>query len=455
MTTSRTVSELAESAQFDIQIRQALLAAQHGTRQVGLLIIDFDGCESSTQGADAQSDDLREKAVALIGSVLRDSDTLCRMPGAGTAVLLSSLGSPEDAALVAEKILHKLDQSLRLEPREPQAQIGVALFPHHGDSASSLLHCADLALSNARKNRERCVLYSPEFNGSPRPPLHLRELRQAIVQDQLFVLYQPKIDLRNDRITGLEALVRWRHPVHGLVMPDEFIPLAERTGLIVPLTLWVLEQSIKQCRRWRGEGTNVSIAINLSMWNLDSPELPDQIASILNSAGVPSGQLELEITESAIMDDPQRAMRTLKAIRELGVHFAIDDFGTGYSSLAHLKRMPVNSIKIDKSFILNMESDNDSAVIVRAIVELGHNLGLKVVAEGVETLAAKKMLMEFDCDEAQGYYFSRPVTADDISCLMRTMQSTRSNLPGLIEVRPPWISENDINISAALKPIIG
>jgi EAL domain-containing protein (putative c-di-GMP-specific phosphodiesterase class I) len=155
------------------------------------------------------------------------------------------------------------------------------------------------------------------------------------------------------------------------------------------------------------------------------------------------------------MDDPQRAMRTLKAIRELGVHFAIDDFGTGYSSLAHLKRMPVNSIKIDKSFILNMESDNDSAVIVRAIVELGHNLGLKVVAEGVETLAAKKMLMEFDCDEAQGYYFSRPVTADDISCLMRTMQSTRSNLPGLIEVRPPWISENDINISAALKPIIG
>jgi len=455
MTRSPTGTEAADSAQFDIQIRQALLAAQHGTRQVGLLIIDFDSCEPRTQVSDAQSNDLREKAFALIGSVIRDSDTLCRMPGVRTAVLLSSLGNPEDAALVAEKILHKLDQSLRLENRQSQAQIGVALFPHHGDSASSLLQCADLALSNARKNRERCVLYSPEFNRSPRPPLHLRELRQAIVQDQLFVLYQPKMDLRNNRITGVEALTRWRHPVHGLIMPDEFIPLAERTGLIVPLTLWVLKQSIRQCRHWRSEGTNVSIAINLSMWNLDSPELPDQIANVLKSAGVPSGQLELEITESAIMDDPQRAMRTLKAIRELGVHFAIDDFGTGYSSLAHLKRMPVNSIKIDKSFILNMESDNDSAVIVRAIVELGHNLGLKVVAEGVETLAAKKMLMEFDCDEAQGYYFSRPVTADDISCLMRTMQSTRSNLPGLTEVRPPWISENDINISAALKPIIG
>jgi EAL domain-containing protein (putative c-di-GMP-specific phosphodiesterase class I) len=224
-------------------------------------------------------------------------------------------------------------------------------------------------------------------------------------------------------------------------MPDEFIPLAERTGLIVPLTLWVLNQSIGQCRHWRSEGTNVSIAVNLSMWNLDTPELPDQIASLLRSTGVPSGQLELEITESAIMDDPQRAMRTLKAIRELGVHFAIDDFGTGYSSLAHLKKMPVSSIKIDKSFTQNMESDNDSAVIVRAIVDLGHNLGLKVVAEGVETLAAKEMLLDFNCDEAQGYYFSRPVTAGDISRLMRKMQNAPASSQEATNLRPPWSSE--------------
>lgn len=454
MTMSRTVSEIAENAQFDIQIRQALLAAQRNARQVGLLIIDFDGRKAGSPGVSADSDELREKAFALIGNVLRDSDTLCRITGTGTAVLLSSLGNPEDALLVAEKILRKLDQSLRTDDQELQPQIGVALFPNHGHSVSSLLECADLALSTARKKKERCVLYSPEFSGSPRPPLHLRELRQAIVQDQLFVLYQPKIDLRTDTITGLEALTRWRHPVYGLIMPDEFIPLAERTGLIVPLTLWVLKESINQCRLWRSEGTNVRIAVNLSMWNLDTPELPDQIGSLLKSAGVPSGHLELEITESAIMDDPQRAIRTLKAIRELGVHFAIDDFGTGYSSLAHLKKMPVSSIKIDKSFTQNMESDNDSTVIVRAIVDLGHNLGLKVVAEGVETLAAKEMLVDFGCDEAQGYYFSRPVPVAEINRLMRKMQPLPAISPEATNVRPTCASENASDISPRLKPAL-
>jgi diguanylate cyclase (GGDEF)-like protein len=441
MTISRTVREFAEDAQFNIQIREALLSAQRNARQVGLLIINFDDPRGSPHSDNSKSEKVRDEAFALIANVLRDSDTLCRITGNGTAVLLSSLGNAEDALLVAEKILHKLDQSFQSDDGELQPQIGVALFPNHGHNASSLLECADYALNAARKNKERCVLYSPEFSGSPRPPLHLRELRQAIVQDQLFVLYQPKVDLRSDRITGLEALTRWRHPVHGLIMPDEFIPLAERTGLIVPLTLWVLNQSIGQCRHWRSEGTNVSIAVNLSMWNLDTPELPDQIASLLRSAGVPSGQLELEITESAIMDDPQRAMRTLKAIRELGVHFAIDDFGTGYSSLAHLKKMPVSSIKIDKSFTQNMESDNDNAVIVRAIVDLGHNLGLKVVAEGVETLAAKEMLLDFNCDEAQGYYFSRPVTAGDISRSMRKMQNAAESSQEATNLRPPWSSE--------------
>jgi diguanylate cyclase (GGDEF)-like protein len=451
MTMSPTLSEIAQNAQFDVQIQQALMTAQRNGRQVGLLIIDFTGRDANHQahGFDAVSD----KAFALIGNTLRDSDTLCRITGTGTAVLLSSLGNPDDAILVAKKILHKLDESLHIANQELQPQIGVALYPNHGHSAASLLECADLALSTARKNNERWLLYSPQFSGSPRPPLHLRELRQAIVQDQLFVLYQPKIDLRTDRITGVEALTRWRHPVYGLIMPDEFIPLAERTGLIGPLSLWVLNQSLTQCRRWRGEAISVTMAVNLSMWNLDSAELPEQIASLLKSTGVPCGQLEFEITESAIMDDPQRAMRTLKAIRELGVHFAIDDFGTGYSSMAHLKKMPVSSIKIDKSFTQNMESDNDSAVIVRAIIDLGHNLGLKVVAEGVETLAAKKMLLEFGCDEAQGYYFSRPVTAADISRLIRKPPSAPIE-PENANVRPAWAAENTSDIPPALKPVL-
>jgi len=453
VTMSRTLNEIAQNAQFDIQIRQALLAAQRSGRQVGLLVIDFDDLPEASQGTDG-STDLREKAFTLIGNTLRESDTLCRVTGSGTAVLLSSLGNSDDAIRVAKKILDKLDQSLQAKNHPLQPQIGVALYPQHGHSVSSLLECADLALSAARKNKERWVLYSPEFSGSPRPPLHLRELRHAIVQDQLFVLYQPKIDLRDDKITGVEVLTRWRHPVYGLIMPDEFIPLAERTGLIVPLTLWVLNQSIRQCRRWRSEGINLNIAVNLSMWNLDSPELPEQIAGLLNGAGVPSGQLELEITESAIMDDPQRAMRTLKAIRELGVHFAIDDFGTGYSSMSHLRKMPVTSIKIDKCFTQNMESDSDSAVIVRAIVDLGHNLGLKVVAEGVETLAAKKLLQEFGCDEAQGYYFSRPVLAADINRLIHAAQTPFTAFSESANPRSGWAAENSSDIPPTLKPVL-
>jgi EAL domain-containing protein (putative c-di-GMP-specific phosphodiesterase class I)/GGDEF domain-containing protein len=450
---SRTLSQIAHNSQFDIQIRQALLTAQRSGRQVGLLIIDFHEAEKALEPADGSAD--LSEAFTAIADTVRESDTLWRITGTGSAVLLSAVGHPDDAILVATKILDRLDQLLQTTGNQRlQSQIGVALYPHHAHSASSLLECAEIALSTARKNKERWVLYSPQLSGSPRPPLHLRELRQAIVQDQLFAVYQPKIDLRDDRITGVEVLTRWRHPLYGLIMPDEFIPLAERTGLIVPLTLWVLNQAIGQCRRWRDEGINVSLAVNLSMWNLDCPELPEQIAGLLGSAGVPADQLELEITESALMDDPQRAMRTLKAIRELGVHFAIDDFGIGYSSMSHLKKMPVSSIKIDKSFTQNMESDNDSAIIVRAIIDLGHNLGLKVVAEGVETLAAKKMLLEFGCDEAQGYYFSRPVPAAEIRRQLREPRSIAVTSPENPHAHTGWAAEKRGDIPAAVKPVL-
>jgi EAL domain-containing protein (putative c-di-GMP-specific phosphodiesterase class I) len=247
----------------------------------------------------------------------------------------------------------------------------------------------------------------------------MSELRQAIVADQLFLLYQPKINLKNGLIAGLEVLTRWEHPELGLIPPDEFIPVAERTGLIIPLTLWVLHQSLLQCRAWNDMGIDVGVAVNLSMWNLEAQELPDQIAGLIKTIAISPDRLELEITESAIMGDPQRTMRTLTLIRDLGVRFTIDDFGTGYSSLAHLRKLPVTGMKIDKSFVQNMESDRDNAVIVRSIIDLGHNLGLKVTAEGVETRGAKDMLVGFECDEAQGYYYSHPVPAREIAQLFK------------------------------------
>jgi EAL domain-containing protein (putative c-di-GMP-specific phosphodiesterase class I) len=240
----------------------------------------------------------------------------------------------------------------------------------------------------------------------------MSELRHAIVTDQLFLTFQPKVHLTEGPITGLEVLLRWQHPEHGIILPDQFVPVAERTGLIIPLTLWVLQQSLLQCRQWNKLGLNVGVSVNLTMWNLEAAELPEQIEALLRDTGVAPTNLELEITETSIMSDPQRVIRTLNQIRQFGVRFAIDDFGTGYSSFAYLTKLPVACIKIDKSFVQNIATDRDSSVVVKSIIDLGHNLGLKVVAEGVETATASKMLAEFQCDEGQGFYFCRPIPAD-------------------------------------------
>jgi EAL domain-containing protein (putative c-di-GMP-specific phosphodiesterase class I) len=208
------------------------------------------------------------------------------------------------------------------------------------------------------------------------------------------------------------VLVRWQHREHGTILPDQFIPFAERTGLIIPMTLWVLQQSLIQCRTWSEMNLDTNVAVNLSMWNLEAQELPEQIEALLRDNGVAPENLELEITETSIMNDPQRVIRTLNKIRDLGVQFAIDDFGTGYSSFAYLTKLPVSCIKIDKTFVQNIEADRDSSVIVKSIIDLGHNLGLKVVAEGVETAGAMELLRTFQCDEVQGYYLCRPITAE-------------------------------------------
>jgi predicted signal transduction protein with EAL and GGDEF domain len=343
------------------------------------------------------------------------------MDGGELAVLLPSVAGPEDVIFVARKVLNKLEEPLLFTDIkiDVRPRIGIALFPEHSTNANNLVQRADNALTTAKKTRNKYVLYAQEHRNRSRAPLRMSELRQAIVADQLFLLYQPKINLKNGLIAGLEVLTRWQHPELGLIPPDEFIPVAERTGLIIPLTLWVLHQSLLQCRAWNDMGIDVGVAVNLSMWNLEAQELPDQIAGLIKTIAISPDRLELEITESAIMGDPQRTMRTLTLIRDLGVRFTIDDFGTGYSSLAHLRKLPVTGMKIDKSFVQNMESDRDNAVIVRSIIDLGHNLGLKVTAEGVETRGAKDMLVGFECDEAQGYYYSHPVPAREIAQLFK------------------------------------
>src|SRR5919108_4424985 len=417
---THNIADLSGNAIFQLRVRQALLAAQHSIKQVGLLLITFEIPDDPLVELDDQVQGFLESMITRIKKVLRDSDAVVPMETGEIAVLLPSIAGPDDVVLVTNKILDALEKPSRLKGAMVfgRPRIGIALFPEHSTNANNLMQRASLALNSAKRTKSRYLVYSEEHVRSQRAPLRMSELRQAIVADQLFLLYQPKVKLKDGVISGVEVLSRWQHPQLGLISPDEFIPVAERTGLIIPLTLWVLHQALIQCRTWNTMGLDVSVAVNLSMWNLEAQELPEQIKGLLKDTDVPPERLQLEITESAIMGDTQRAMRTLTLIRDLGVTFAIDDFGTGYSSLAYLKKLPISSVKIDKSFVQNMECDRDNAIIVRSITDLGHNLGLKVVAEGVETLESKEMLKKFDCDEAQGYYYSRPLPAFALTKLL-------------------------------------
>jgi diguanylate cyclase len=247
----------------------------------------------------------------------------------------------------------------------------------------------------------------------------LTELRRAIERGELLLHYQPKADLRTGEIRGVEALVRWQHPERGMIPPDEFIPAAQKTGVIGPLTTFVLDEALRQCRTWSLQGLELSVAVNLSTRNLLDLHLPEAVGELLARWDVPAGLLELEITESTILADPVRAMQILSRLDEMGVRLAIDDFGTGYSSLAYLKRLPVDELKIDKSFILGMDESENDEVIVRSTIDLGRNLGLRVVAEGVESPQAWSRLAQLGCNVAQGYYLSRPVPAAELTPWLR------------------------------------
>jgi len=345
---------------------------------------------------------------------LRESDTVTLLDHGQIGVLLRSVQSSKDINLVVGRLLGQLaemaradETSLLIVPR-----MGIGVFPDHAETVSGVLEHARNDLALAVETSRSHNIYNPQSQGRVTSRLWMSELRQAIVKDQLFLTFQPKVSLNEPQVTGVEVLVRWQHREHGIILPDQFIPFAERTGLIIPMTLWVLQQSLIQCRTWNEMNLATTVAVNLSMWNLEAQELPEQIEALLRDTGVAPENLELEITETSIMNDPQRVIRTLNKIRDLGVQFAIDDFGTGYSSFAYLTKLPVSCIKIDKSFVQNIATDRDSSVIVKSIIDLGHNLGLKVVAEGVETAQAMELLRTFQCDEVQGYYLCRPITAE-------------------------------------------
>jgi predicted signal transduction protein with EAL and GGDEF domain len=296
------------------------------------------------------------------------------------------------------------------------ASVGIALYPDHGRDVETLLQRADVAMYVAKEDRSGCELYSAARDEYSPDRLALAgELRGAIDRQELVLHYQPKADVQSGRVESVEALVRWRHPRRGLIAPDEFVPLAERTGLIRDLTHAVLDQAFCQLRLWLDEGLDLGVSVNVSARDLLNLELPETVASLLGEYRVPAERIELEVTESVILADPMRARVVLARLSAMGVQLAIDDFGSGYSSLAYLKRLPVGEIKIDRSFVINMQLDADDAVIVRSTIDLGRNLGLRVVAEGVESEAIWRELARLGCDQAQGYFLSRPIPGPELA----------------------------------------
>jgi diguanylate cyclase (GGDEF)-like protein/PAS domain S-box-containing protein len=400
------------------RLQQAILAGQRDHSGLALLIMDLDRFKDVNDTLGHQSgDELLEEVAKRLQGALRASDTVARMGGDEFAVILPTANNAALASSIAQKLVRELERPFSVggHPVSISASIGIAVYAEHGTDAKTLLRHADVAMYVAKRSGSGHAVYSWEQDAhDPERLALIGELRSAIEHDQLVLHYQPKIDLRTRRCERVEALVRWQHPQRGLIPPDQFIPLAEQTGLIKQLTNWVLSAAIRQCRVWRDSGLDIAVGVNLSMRNLHDPELVGLVGELLERNGVSPSALKVEVTESALMTDPRRALDSMARLRAIGVEVAIDDFGTGHATLSYLKQMPVEEIKLDRSFVRDMCTDRNDFTIVRSTIELAHDLGLRVIAEGVEDQATLDLLAELGCDLAQGYHMSRPLPESDL-----------------------------------------
>jgi predicted signal transduction protein with EAL and GGDEF domain len=354
---------------------------------------------------------------------LRASDVVARMGGDEFVVLAEDTDGAGDAEAIARKLLAAAIAPLTLSGQECRitASIGIALYPTHGNDEQTLMKCADIAMYQAKEDGKNTFhLYTPALRSQSLERLTLESnLRQALERDEFTLHYQPKVDFTSGHITGVEALLRWNSPALGAVPPGQFIALAEETGLIVPIGQWVLRTACAQAAAWAQAGLPpVPMAVNVSARQFADDRLYDDIAAAVADAGLGPGMLEIELTEGMVMQDVERAVRLLSAIQKLGVRVAIDDFGTGYSSLAQLRRFPVDTLKVDRSFVRNIEQDPEGQAITEAIIAMGRTLSLTVIAEGVETQEEAEFLRAHACDEMQGFYFSRPVTGEAFAQLL-------------------------------------
>jgi diguanylate cyclase (GGDEF)-like protein len=404
---------------FYDRLNQSLLARQRERRSLALMMIDIDRFKEINDTLGHHAGDIVLKEIgARLHNALRQSDTIARFGGDEFAVLLP-VSDLKDAEQVTSRLLNTMKQPIIADGNSLYVgiSIGIALYPLHGEDADDLVKHADMAMYAAKAAHSGSSVYNPEQEHTNAHRIVLMgELQRAIEQDkELTLYYQPKISHKTNSISGVEALVRWLHPQQGLILPDSFISLAEHAGLIKPLTAWILNNAMRQCAEWHRTGIEISVSVNLSARNLQDLHFPEQVSEILKTWGVEPVWLELEITESAMMVDHTRAMEILGQLSNIGVRLSIDNFGTGYSSLVYLKNLRVDEIKIFKSFVINMSKDENDAMIVRSIIELAHNLGLKVIAVGVESQEVMESLERLSCDALQGNHICPPLPAEELT----------------------------------------
>lgn len=431
LATHDSLTELPNRVLFGQLLAEAIKAAKRHCQGLAVLFIDLDRFKlvNDTLGHGA-GDSLLKEVAKRLQATLRASDTVARLGGDEFVVLLKEADSREDAAIVAQKLLAALAKPLFVSGQECRvtASIGICLYPLHAHDEQTLMQHADTAMYLAKENGKNSYrFYDPQQQRQASKQLTLEtELQHALEREQLLLHYQAKLDLRSERIVGVEALLRWKHPGLGLLPPNEFIPLAEETGLIVPIGRWVLETVCQQNQFWLQQGLPpLMMAVNLSARQFLDEQLLDDVRTALQGSGMPVDLLELELTEGMMMQTSGRTLEVLQAIKALGVQVAMDDFGVGYSSLAQLKRLPVDTLKVDRSFIRNLPDNAQDRAIIEAIVALAKSLNLQITAEGVETEAQARFLRSIDCDQAQGFYFSKPIPAEDFTQLLQQSSSGR------------------------------
>jgi diguanylate cyclase len=415
---------------FTDRVGQALRAGRRTGSGFAVMLLDVDRFKevNDTLGHH-YGDELLRDVAGRLRSVLRESDTVARLAGDEFAVLLPGVDA-DGARELATRMLREMHQSFLLGDVtvDVEISVGAAVAPEHGDAVEDIMRNADLAMYAAKDAKTGIVMYDPStLVHQPTRLMLLGDLRRALDRPgELLLHYQPKVGLTMSELYGVEALIRWNHPERGSIPPGEFIPMAESTGLINRMTVYVLDMALAQVRAWLDGGREIPVAVNVSPRCLLDSEMLDHVRELLDRHRVPARLLRLEVTETAVIANPALAMETLTGLHELGVRLSIDDYGTGYSSMAYLKRLPVDELKVDRSFVLNMTSSDNDAILVRSAIDLGHNLGLTVVAEGVERAEHVAALRELGCDIAQGYHFARPMPPEQLA---EWLDSTGAQMP--------------------------